>query len=340
MSDIEPTDRILATAQEAVIDGVRYVNLTDQPLEALPSQLPDGLTPIKVVFLPDFSPGPRDAIPTGVCVELDPRVNPEWRRLLTYDVGCGIQMVESNVSYDTFMDQPEKWDAVADEMRSRDGGPGDIGSGNHFLDAVIDPTGRGGVRFVIHTGTPRKDDLRGQLIEAAHQRDGEQFERVYQALLRGAVENRAAVVEILKKQYGPLVHINDTTHNTYRRTDGGNIRVYKGAVPINPGELNLIPSSMDGDMILVRATDKVSTTLNAISHGTGRVVPRSLTSSETHIDFATLRRRLMIPTSISDASIRGERPTHYRDITDFRRLIGDHIEEVERYTPIAYIGQI
>lgn len=92
---------------------------------------------------------------------------------------------------------------------------------------------------------------------------------------------------------------------------------------------------------MVRGTDKISDYLNSLSHGTGRKYSRSDTKTYAEqYDYEALRRRIYIPNSISNASIKTETPFCYRSIDDCMNLLGDIVEEVERFVPTAYIGQL
>lgn len=325
---------------EIVIDGVTYTNLTDYASEELVHRLPRTLIPERVVFLPDFSPGRPEDIPTGVCVELDPRKNPEWRTLLVTDVGCGIAMVEGSVDYDTFTASQDAWDAVATEIKDRRGRPGDLGSGNHFLDAVIKPDGTGNVHFVVHTGTPRSDD-REQLAKAAAAKDAEQFAQIYASLLNGASENRAEIIKIVEMHFGKASPVVETTHNTHIVTPGGSIRIYKGAVPMRPGENTIIPSTMNGDMIVAKATDRIDSIMGAMSHGTGRIMPRSQARAQIGVEqLARLRTQLMIPTLLDVTALASDHPSCYRDMMEFEQMMKGYYESIDRLTPIGYMGQL
>lgn len=42
-----------------------------------------------------------------------------------------------------------------------------------------------------------------------------------------------------------------------------------------PGEQTVVPSNMNGDVVLITATKEVESTYNSLCHGTGRVMSRS-----------------------------------------------------------------
>lgn len=167
------------------------------------------------------------------------------------------------------------------------------------------------------------------------------FDKKHESTVLWAKENRYTINSFLEKVYGTLDVILDKPHNTYELMENGSVLIRKGSVKLNPGEITIIPSSMDGDMVMVKATDKISNCLNSLSHGTGRKYSRSdaKTYAEQY-DYKALRKRIYVPDSISDASIKTEAPFCYRSIDDCMNLLGDIVEEVERFVPIAYIGQL
>jgi RNA-splicing ligase RtcB len=66
---------------------------------------------------------------------------------------------------------------------------------------------------------------------------------------------------------------------------------------------------MSGDVITVRATGKVEGILCSMSHGTGRKMSRGdCKPLADGFDFAALRRSILLPTGVEDASLRTEGP--------------------------------
>lgn len=133
----------------------------------------------------------------------------------------------------------------------------------------------------------------------------------------------------------------DRPHNTYELMEDGSVLIRKGSVELNPRDITIISSSMDGDMVMVKATDKILNCLNSLFHGTGRKYSRS--DAKTYAEqynYKALRKRIYVLDSISDASIKTEAPFCYRNIDDCMNLLGDIVEEVEGSVPIAYIGQL
>ncbi len=125
---------------------MHVLNLSAEPLGKLYSWLPHDLTAESVVFLPDACPG-KSPLPTGTVIQTR---QPDWRRFAVSDCGCGMRLVRSAL-------RPEEltsgaWDRLADALRRQKGGLGDLGGGNHFLDALAPYDGER-LHLLIHTGS-------------------------------------------------------------------------------------------------------------------------------------------------------------------------------------------
>src|SRR5262249_46284063 len=144
------------------------------------------------------------------------------------------------------------WTSLCGTMRARrNRGLGDLGSGNHFLDAAAS-TADGSIVFVVHTGSRNESGLVDHLVDQPRKFDAE-FARVE----RWAFANRAAVLALVVAEFGPFVPLYprldrlDRNHNHVEATDSGVI-IRKGAQRAAPGELALIPSNLMDDMAIVR----------------------------------------------------------------------------------------
>jgi hypothetical protein len=105
--------------------------------------------------------------------------------------------------------------------------------------------------------------------------------------------------------------------------------------------LNILPSHMAGDVALVRATARVGESLQALSHGTGRAMSRAESKplAEAY-DFAALRKRVLIPARVQDASLRTDGPFAYRDLDACLGLLEGYVEEIERFAVVGYMGHL
>jgi RNA-splicing ligase RtcB len=305
------------------------LNLSAEPLWKLHNWIPHGLDAEQIVFLPDACPG-KSPLPTGTAVKTH---QPDWRRFAISDCGCGMRLVTSSLSAeDVTLD---RWDQLADLLRANKGRLGDLGGGNHFLDALL-PDDDSPVYFLVHTGSRNESGHVDALIDQPARFDAE-FDRI----VGWAADNRGAIHQAIDKVFGKTELVLDLPHNTYQSLDDGGAIIRKGSVHVQPGDPLVIPSHMSGDVVLVRATEKVGSSLESLSHGTGRKMSRSdCKPLADGFDFAALRRSVLIPTGVEDASLRTEGPYAYRDLDECLSLLKGYVTEIRRYAVIAYMGHL
>ncbi len=304
-------------------------NYSAEPANRLYSWLPHDLQAEIAVFLPDACPG-QAPLPTGTAVLTR---QADWRRFALSDCGCGMLLLRSAVRAGEF--ERAEWDALCHDLKANKGGLGDLGSGNHFLDA-LQSYSDDLVYFLIHTGSRDESRTVEPLLGAP-----ERFDARFTAVCEWAKANRLAVARLLERRFGPCQALLDQSHNSCEQLPEGGAIIRKGAVRAEPGELAVIPSSMNGDVALVRAKEGVRRALSSLSHGTGRVMSRSQAKAHAEtFDYAALRRQVYIPAAIGDASLRTEAPFCYRDLDACLALIGELCQEVARFAPFAYLGQI
>ncbi|MFZ2643921.1 MAG: RtcB family protein [Verrucomicrobiia bacterium] len=305
------------------------VNLSSEPLGKLHSWIPHGLAAERVVFLPDACPG-KSPLPTGTAVLTR---QTDWRRFAVSDCGCGMRLLRSSVSSANL--DLAHWDELADCLRANKGRLGDLGGGNHFLDALV-PYDNGPLHFLIHTGSRSESGHVDEFVE-----DPGEFDRQFQRVVQWATNNRAKIHEEIEGVFGKTELVLDLPHNTYELLPNGGAIIRKGAVHLRPGELSVIPSHMSGDVVLVRATTKVEDILYSMSHGTGRKMSRGdCKPLADTFDFAALRKSVLLPSGVEDASLRTEGPYAYRDLEECLALIKGYVEEVARFGVVAYMGHL
>lgn len=308
---------------------MKLVNLSAEPLGRLHSWIPHDLQAEQIVFLPDACPG-KSPLPTGTAVLTR---QSDWRRFAVSDCGCGMRLLKSEIAPSEF--DLERWDRVAGLLRSNKGGLGDLGGGNHFLDA-LEPYDDGPVHFLIHTGSRNESGHVDEFVEMP-----DRFDQEFDRVVDWASNNRAAIHDALNRVFGRLELILDLPHNTYEICSDGSVIIRKGSVCVAPGDLSVLPSHMSGDVLLVRATQRVNEILNSISHGTGRRMSRAdCKPLADQYDFESLRKRVMIPTGVENASLRTDGPFAYRDLDECVSLIKDYIEPIARYAVIGYMGHL
>lgn len=282
-----------------------------------------------MVFLPDACPG-KSPLPTGTAVLTR---QDDWRRFAVSDCGCGMRLLRSQISPEDL--DASRWDELARRLRANKGKLGDLGGGNHFLDAVA-PYEDGPLHFLIHTGSRHESGHVDALVDQPSL-----FDSKFDEVVGWATDNRARIHEEIEAVFGQCECILDLPHNTYERLPEGGAIVRKGSVRVEPGDVSVLPSHMTGDVLLVRATEKVTEILNSMSHGTGRMMSRSECKplAET-FDFAALRRSILLPFDLDDASLRTEGPYAYRDLDDCLALIDGYVTEEARFAVVGYMGHL
>ncbi len=293
----------------------------------------------RVISLPDTCPG-KSPLPTGTGYFTEVA---NWRRFALSDVGCGIAIVRTSLTLSDTINQEfrDAWDELCSDLASRrNQGLGDLGSGNHFLDAVASYEDES-VCLVVHTGSRKESGLVDDLVDRPAE-----FDREFEQTKDWARSNRDAVLGIAEKHIGKFIDLYsgvaklDRDHNHYEKLDDG-VLIRKGSQRVEPGQLALIPSNLLDDMVIVRATDRVKELMFCLPHGTGRTMSRSDAKRATEqFDFDALRRTVYIPEQITSASLRTEAPICYRRLDDGLALVSEYVSVVERFVPVAYIGQL
>lgn len=307
---------------------MELINYSAEPINKLYGWLPNDLQAEKIIFFPDACPG-KSPLPTGTVVFTK---QSNWRKFAVSDCGCGMLLARSSIKRADFKN--ENWDKIYFNLKSNKGKLGDLGSGNHFLDA-LEAYDDDFIYFLIHTGSRNESKIVDHLIDKPNE-----FDKVFFEVCDWAANNRLTISDIIARYFGKLEIIVDRNHNNFEITNKGVI-IRKGAIQISPNELAVLPSNLNGDVVLVKSTLKVQETFNSLNHGTGRVMSRS--EAKLHSDnfnYNELRERIYIPEMIKDASIKTEAPFCYRDLDACLALISDLIIIEKRFSPFAYLGQI
>ncbi|MGB8190682.1 MAG: RtcB family protein, partial [Chitinophagaceae bacterium] len=140
--------------------------------------------------------------------------------------------------------------------------------------------------------------------------------------------------------FGKLSLILDKNHNHFEITTEGVI-IRKGAVKVKPGEQTVVPSNMNGDVVLLSATQGVDNTYHSLCHGTGRVMSRGEAKEyAAGFDYDALRERIYIPEMIANENIKTDAPFCYRDLDSCLALIDELIKVDKRFSVFAYLGQM
>ena len=307
---------------------MKILNYSAEPIYRLYNWIPHGLEADEIIFFPDACPG-KSPLPTGTVVKTRQE---NWRKFAVSDCGCGMLLAQSKLKSTDF--DPSIWDAIYHDLKQNKGKLGDLGSGNHFLDALV-PYDEDALYFLVHTGSRNESKLVDHLIDQP-----KEFDKTFQSVCQWAEANRAEVMRVVERHFGKLQTILDKNHNHFEIQEEAVI-IRKGASRLVPGELTVIPSNMVGDVVLVRGTEKVAAVHHSICHGTGRTMSRSQAKELSRgYDYSQLRRQIYIPEMIRNESIKTDAPFCYRDLDECLALVEDLIVVEKRFRPIAYLGQI
>lgn len=211
---------------------MKLTNLSAEPLGKLHSWIPNGLKVEHIVFLPDACPG-KSPLPTGTVVLTR---QPDWRRFAVSDCGCGMRLMRSELLPSDL--DLGRWNEVANLLRASKGSLGDLGGGNHFLDALA-PYDDGPLYFLVHTGSRNESGL-----VDAHVDTPEKFDTEFCRVVEWATANRNTIQQRLEEVFGPMELILDLPHNNYELLDDGGVIIRKGSVRLLVGELSVLPSHM------------------------------------------------------------------------------------------------
>ncbi len=267
---------------------MEIINLSAEPLGRLHSWIPHDLEAEKVVFLPDACPG-KSPLPTGTAV-LTRQSN--WRKFAVSDCGCGMRLIRSNLKPGEL--KQRDWDEIACILRANKGELGDLGGGNHFLDA-IEPYDDQPLHFLVHTGSRDESGHVDAFVE-----DPERFDAEFDRVVGWAAQNRAAIHEAVERVVGKTELVLDLPHNTFEPLQEGGAIIRKGSVRMSPGDLSVLPSHMMGDVVLIRALSDLDSVLNSMSHGTGRTMSRAdCKPLADTFDFENMRKQIHAPGGIA-----------------------------------------
>ncbi|WP_126972723.1 RtcB family protein [Gynurincola endophyticus] len=307
---------------------MELINYSAEPLNKVYGWLPHDLNAEKVIFFPDACPG-KSPLPTGTVVYTE---QPDWRKFAISDCGCGMLLCEADLTKADF--KKENWDDIYFDIKANKGKLGDLGSGNHFLDALESYTDDK-IYFLIHTGSRNESKLVDDLIN-----NPQKFDAKFEEVCEWAKDNRFEIFNILQKYFGRLRLILDKNHNHFELTEKGVI-IRKGAVKVLPGEQTVVPSNMNGDVVLITATEEVRQTYNSLCHGTGRVMSRGEAKEYAmNFDYDDLRNKIYIPEMIANDNIKTDAPFCYRDLDSCLGLIDPLITINQRFSVFAYLGQM
>jgi RNA-splicing ligase RtcB len=293
----------------------------------------------KLVLLPDISPS-RGKLPVG-SVAVYPSDHLVSSEYLGSDVGCGMTLAkfkrkpENDPDYLAYATTNE----LARIPRDKAGG---LGGGNHFItfyevqdlaeeEAIKLGLNVGDNVFLVHTGSRSKGR---ELYEKGL--TGLKYLAGYDQVLQWAKKNRRDLTQIVSKVAGaPVDLLLDRMHNTLDVQEE-RIIYRKGAVNLNFGELTVVPSSMAGEAVLIKAKPEINEIENSMIHGTGRRYSRAEAKTK-NLSFEEIRKKIYLPSTAPDDWIRTEHPDCYRTLDGVLPFVEKYMEIVGVLKPKAAV---
>tara|TARA_Y100000310_G_scaffold162223_1_gene162184 strand:+ start:4403 stop:5323 length:921 start_codon:yes stop_codon:yes gene_type:complete len=288
----------------------------------------------KLIVLPDYCPG-RDKLPTGSVAVYSKDEHTPSSKFIGPDIGCGMTLAQFDrdvidVEHITYL--------VANELKAVDTELGSLGGGNHFINfyQVVSADAldlkQDDVLALIHSGSR----LKGKKI-FEEGLVGDEYIREHNGAVEFGEKNRSRLIDLVQNcSNAKLNLLLDLPHNTLEVTDSDFI-YRKGAMKLKSKEYGVIPSTMGGEAVLIRGTDSIEELENSICHGTGRKISRS-DSKNMEFDSTSLRKKIYIPNSISDSSLRTEAPHCYRGLDEVLPKLHKYASIVGRLKPLSYVG--
>jgi len=308
---------------------MNILNLSNYSIGEIYSNLPNDLECEQLIVFPDFNPS-QGALPTGVVIKT---FASNWKKFTVSDVGCGIRLVKSTLSKVAL--NKEKWAQVYYLLRENKGKLGDLGGGNHFLNAVTNKKGE--LFFLIHTGSRDESTELDNFINL----EDNLFEKEYSRIVNWAFENRSGIVKVLEKVFGKTELVFDKCHNSFEKLADSSVIIRKGSIKVLGNDFAVIPSHLTDRSVLVKCNKRVSEVLNSLPHGTGRILSRSDAKEiGRSYDFDFLRQVILIPDEITDSSLLSEGPYAYNDLKNTLEKTSDYFDIVDVFDNIGYIGHV
>lgn len=277
-----------------------------------------------VVAFPDFTPasggGPAKKLRTGLAVRAQ---GTSWKPTFTSDAGCGMRLCRLR----TPPDLERRWNSLYEMISVGDERAGDLGRGNHFVQALSSTTD-GSYYLLIHTGPPDR--------HVERENAGDNLDDRYASLCAVAEANRQAIARSCAAALEvDLACAWDYPHNTVEHLPDSRYIVRKGAIKMSPGAIAPLPSTPFGRVALVEGKAGLADSLHSMNHGTGK-----MSAAEVHPP-ATASANL--PPVLLPTAQELRRP-EFRDRAVYRPLNGalekifDLVRVVDTLDVVAYIG--
>ncbi|MAF36881.1 hypothetical protein CL622_07225 [archaeon] len=246
------------------------------------------------------------------------------------DMGCGTLL---GTFEDKLADLEYTVNNLATHLMGKFSGLGILGEGQHFItfyqvkDSFTDDYEIGKNVVIIHSGKGNLANENGLDIDEL---------KNYQSDVKLAKRNRFKLSEITQEYFKNRITIKlDAPHHFIERDDEKLI-YRRGAVKVLPGNRSTICSSMNGDAILVTASDKIKNLNFSLPHATGRKVSKEAARKEEfYLNGDPIG--VYLPTTLDAENLNDVLPPNFRSLYDIMGRIEDYISIDVIFSPIASI---
>lgn len=310
-----------------------------------------------IAVLPDFTDS--NTLPIGTTTIVNPTkpINPSW---IGMDIGCGYQFFSADVNpkrfhkKGKFKQRPsqEFVDFLSSELGvGKESGEilGTIGKGNHFVDIfvpekfydeqVAEQQGivPGRIYFLTHSGSRKKgfevyqrfaqefkegetqpDDFNERYLHAFT--EARKYARANRDSIRLRI--RSALEQGLDEKvvFNPLF---DKSHNDIQIQKEGNLKIQKGTVSLQSGELFVIPGTAITPAYIVQGQQGLKDSYNTINHGCGRVLTRAQARNRYQRQDLT-KEFSQVALNVNPNKMAEEHPRAYKDVEDILNSIEEY----------------
>lgn len=292
----------------------------------------DGL--IKLIIYPNYHES-KGQFPTGslaVFKESEHEVNSKYAGP---DIGCGMLLGKFLAP---IVDLEHSTNGIASRIFGNYAKTaGDLAVGNQFVTLYKvskseNPSYKIDDEMVlIHAGSRQRGlDIFDRNISGA------KYLKEQDKTIKYGETNRKALLKIVQEETGkPIELISDKIHN-YAEIKNGLVFYRKKVTKVKTGELIVIPSSMGGNAVMVRAKDNVSELLNSLPQGTGRKVSRSESIKKMYF-LAGGPEGVYLPYFLDVEDLTTELPPNYKTLDEVLPFIKDYISIEAVMTPISTV---
>lgn len=278
----------------------------------------------EVILLPGSEKKYRSSVPNSSVWVFNRFGHSYDPSILGQDVGCGVTGFKLPK-----LEFKEAADMIAEYLKDKQ----ILGRGNHFVDLCssiysqhVDFNPNYSAMLIHTDGKEGKQNAPKTIPEAEKRRyDAEMFRRELG-------EKLADILGVTSHCFG------NWTHNSVEVCNE-KVIYRKGTIKAKAEEINVLLASLGREVFLYTVVEKNMPPFSSMPHGTGRIGP--LSDIKATIEKAReLRRKVYVPETISDSSLRSEHPDCYHDFQHVLKELHQYMVGLGHLKIKAYVGKI